>query len=292
MNWQERKTLVKSTFLEFFRERSLMHGAALSYYFMLALVPMLYLSVTYVGMIFGEESVRTVISELMCEWIGLDDADSILGFLDQVNFSKSSVFLQVVGIIALLFSCSAIFNALRQSLNTFYDIDTEQLARRQMIVRNIVGRLVALLFVVAGSVLIVVIYFAESLFLSFAMDILKDLQMISGTVMWLINHLLPIVTNIIVFWFVFMYMNDGKVSGKIALRGSLLTSLLLFVGQVLIKYYLTNYFFAAHGGMAGTMLVILVWVYYTSQIIFFGAKYIAVFSRMKGKPIKHVMIKS
>jgi membrane protein len=101
----------------------------------------------------------------------------------------------------------------------------------------------------------------------------------------------PIFSNLIIFWFIFKFMHDGKVSWKLALRGSALTSILLFTGQWLIKFYLTNYFFGAHGGVGGTMLVILVWVYYSSQIIFFGAKYMAVYARSKGHPIEHVMIK-
>src|SRR3989338_2355219 len=77
MNWQERKALIRTTFLEFFGENSLMHGAALSYYFMLALVPMLYLSVTYVGMVVGEDSVRQTISLVMTKWVGLDNPETV-----------------------------------------------------------------------------------------------------------------------------------------------------------------------------------------------------------------------
>lgn len=291
MTWAERKTLVKDTFLEFFREQSLLHGAALSYYFMLALVPMLYLSVTYVGRIVGEETVRQIISTVLKEWIGLDDPGSVLGFLDQVDFTKGSAFLQSVGIVALLFSCSAIFNALRGSINVFYGIKVPEVPRKHLILRNVLGRLVSMVFVIGGSVLMVVVYFAESLFLSLTTGWLHDLQLLSGWVAGLINFSVPILTNLIVFWFVFKYMHDGRVSSRVALRGSLVTSILLFIGQWLIHYYIGHYFFAAHGGVAGTMLVILVWVYYSSQIIFFGAKYIAVYSRMFHIPITHVMQK-
>jgi membrane protein len=82
-------------------------------------------------------------------------------------------------------------------------------------------------------------------------------------------------------------LNDGKVDWKMAIRGSVLTTALLYLGQLLIKYYLTNYFFGAGGGVAGTLLIILVWVYYSSQIIFFGAKFIAVYSKMTDREIKY-----
>lgn len=287
MNWNDRKDLVKSTLLEFFKEKSLMHGAALSYYSMLALVPMLYLSITYVGMIVGNDVIVDIIANMLRQLIGVEDVTGIVSFLDEVDFENGSAFLQVFGIIMLLFSCSAIFNSLRRSLNTFYDIDDHKVGGKKAILRNIFARLISLSFVIGGTLLIVVLYFAQALFLSFSTDLLKDMELLSSAFASIVNHGLPILTNLIVFAFVFKYMHDGIVQTRIAIRGALLTSVMLYLGQLLIQYYLANFFFAANGGVAGTMLVILVWVYYTSQIIFFGGKYIAVLSRMKGTPVVH-----
>ena len=75
------------------------------------------------------------------------------------------------------------------------------------------------------------------------------------------------------------------VKWKIAFSGALATGLMLYFGQLLIKYYLGNYFFAKDGGIAGTMLVLLAWMYYTSQIIFLGAKFTAVYAKMVGQKI-------
>lgn len=290
MNWQERKELIRTTFVEFFGANSLRHGAALSYYFILALVPMLYLSVIYVGMVVGENSVRQTISLVMTDWVGLENPESVFGFLDQMEFKKRSVWLQAIGILALLFSCSAIFNALRYSINTFYNIKVPEIGRKRLIIRKLLTRLLSMSFVIGGSVVLVVLYFTQTIFLSFVTELLKNGDLASTSVLTGIDIVLPILTNLVLFWFVFKYMHDGKVSSKIAFRGSVLTSLLLFLGHWLIKFYITNYFFGAHGGVAGTMLVILVWVYYSSQIIFFGAKYIAVYARMKGEPIQHVLM--
>lgn len=290
MNWQDQKGLWRTTFLEFFRSGSMMYGAALSYYFMLALVPMLYLSITYVGMFVGEDEIRRMIATLLKEWIGVNDPGVVLSFLDQINFSKSSLFLQIAGILALLFSCSAIFNALRKSLNVFFNIDRPDIDRKKLIIRNLVGRLISMSFVVGGSVLMVVLYFTQSLFLGLVTNVLDSLGLLDSWLLTMLNVVIPIFSNLIIFWILFKFMHDGKVSWGLALRGSFLTSLLLFLGQWLIKFYLTNYFFGAHGGVGGTMLVILVWVYYSSQIIFFGAKYMAVYARSKGNPIQHVMI--
>jgi membrane protein len=85
---------------------------------------------------------------------------------------------------------------------------------------------------------------------------------------------------------VFKYVHDGIVKWRLAFRGALLTGTLLYLGQLLIKYYLFNYFFAANGGIAGTFFIILAWVYYSSQIIFYGAKFTAVYAKLIGQPIQ------
>ena len=69
------------------------------------------------------------------------------------------------------------------------------------------------------------------------------------------------------------------------MRGAIVTSVLLYLSQLLIKYYLVNFFFAADGGIAGSILVIMVWVFYSSIVIFFGAKYTAVYAERVGEPI-------
>ena len=70
------------------------------------------------------------------------------------------------------------------------------------------------------------------------------------------------------------------------MAGALVTGILLYLGQLLIKYYLGNFFFASKGGFAGSFFVILAWVYYSSQIIFLGAKFTAVYARMVDQPIR------
>jgi len=287
MNWAALKELYKTTFLEFTKERSLMHGAALSYYSILALIPILYLSITYVGMIVGNDVVVNIISSLLHDHVGIEDTSGILDFLNEVDFEKGNVFLQFLGILALIFSCSAIFNSIRRSLNTFYSITTHEIPRSKIIIRNLIARLVSMLFVFGATLLFIILYFLETIFLSISHEFLSDMELLNSFFLGAMNYGLPILTNVIVFSFIFKYMHDGRVAWKMALKGAMLTSVLLYIGQMLIKYYLNHYFFAANGGVVGTLLILLVWVYYSSQIIFLGAKFISVMSRMKGRPIVH-----
>lgn len=285
MTLKERWTLIKETVVEFLQEKPMAHGAALAYYALLALVPLLYLSVTYFGMFLGQKEMTNIISTVIEQYIGLKDISGVISLLDQVSFEQGSTFLQIIGIVALLFSCAAIFSSLKRSINEFYDVEVPKLGRRKMILSTIVSKLISMLFVVGATLILLILYFLETIFLSLSDHFLEGMNMLH----WLFSGAarvgIPILTNVILFTFIFKFLHDGKVLWRNALRGGLVTSGLLYLGQVLIKFYLTNYFFASGAGVAGTFLVILVWVYYSSQIIFFGAKYIFVLSRMKGTPI-------
>lgn len=282
----DRKNLAKTVLLEFFQERSLMHGAALAYYAVLALVPLLYLSMTFFGRIVGQDTMVEIIANLLSEQIGIKDITGILSFLEEVDLSSGNILMEVLGLFALMLSATAIINSLKRSLNEFYDLEKRRGSIKREIIRGVLFRLSSMVFIAAATVIIVVFYFAETVFLSFGNDLFENHSFFNRVFSGLANYGIPILTNLLIFSFVFKYLNDGKVKWPRAIEGAFLTSIFLFLGQLLIKYYLINYFFASDAGVAGTILIVLVWVYYSSQIIFLGAKFIAVKSRFVGEEIR------
>lgn len=280
-----RKNLIISTIREFIAERSFLHGAALAYYAVFALVPILYLSVAVFGRIVGQETMVSIITDFLTNQIGLTDVSGILEFLNQMDFGGGNFFMEIIGMLALMFSSTALINSLRRSMNEFYNLDKMSGSRKRLIVRDALFRLLSMLFITGTTILMVVLYFAETLFLSVGNDLLENYDTLNSLFTYIAQHGIPLVANGIIFSFVFKYLHDGKVKWSRAIQGGLVTSVLLYLGQLVIQYYLKNYFFAADVGVIGTVLVILVWVYYSSQIIFLGAKYVAVKSRLAGEPI-------
>lgn len=285
LSWQEIGDLVKITFKEFFQEKSFLHGAALSYYSIFALVPLLYLAFATFGKIVGNQKMVEIIGKLLREQVGIHDVSGILSFLNGVNLEKGSFILNVIGIIALLISSTALLASLRGSINDFFDIEVKYQSHKKMIISHLISRLVSVSLLTMIGVVTIVVYFAETFLLSFGRHLFEERELINGFILYLFEHGLSILSSVIIFLFIFKFLHDGVVKWKLALAGSLITSLLLYFGQLLIKYYLGNYFFAKDGGIAGTMLVLLTWVYYSSQIIFFGAKFTAVYAKILGEPI-------
>lgn len=279
-------SLLKDTFIEFFKEKLFIHCAALSYYTVLTLVPIIYLSIVSFGKIIGQKTMVDIIAKFLNENIGIEDVSGIIDFLNQVDFEKGNILMQLVGIFVILFSSSALFSSLKFSINEFFDIEKSFTSKKRQLLSDLMSRLTSIILLTFFGFVVILTYFAQTLLLSFGTKLIGD----SDSMMWFLyvfsQHILVIFSNVLIFVLIFKYLHDAIVPWKIAFTGSVFTAVLLYVGQLLIKFYLTNLFFARDGGLAGTILIILVWMYYSSHIIFLGAKFTAVYARKLGKPLQ------
>lgn len=295
LSWKEVWTMFKRTFAEFFQENSFFHGAALAYYAVFAIIPIIYLAVISFGNIMGQQEILRLIKVLLEEQVGIKDSSGILAFLKDVHFEKSSMVLNIIGIIALMFSSSALISSLRTSINEFYDIHVKIDDRKTKIFYAVLTKLISVFMLAVFGVSIVLLYTVETIFLSLSGEVFGWLHIESPWVMELIGQLVSVGINTILFALVYKFLHDGKVLWKLAFSGGLLTACLLHVGQIGLKFYLTNFFFGSQMGIAGTLLIFLAWMYYTSQIIFLGAKFIKVYSDIIGRPIVfevHVLLQN
>ncbi|MES2589403.1 MAG: YihY/virulence factor BrkB family protein, partial [Bacteroidota bacterium] len=166
------------------------------------------------------------------------------------------------------------------------DIEKEFNTKKKVIMSNLMTKLNSIILLTFFGLIVILTYFAQTILLSFGSKLLGNLDTLQWVLFMFTQHILVIFSNILIFTLIFKYLHDAKVEWKIAFAGSIFTSVLLYLGQLLIKYYLGNYFFARDGGLAGTILVILVWMYYSSHIIFLGAKYTVMYAKAIGKPIQ------
>lgn len=284
LSWGEIWQLTKTSFKEFFGGDSFTHGAALAYYAIFALVPIIYLAITTFGMIVGQDKIIDIVGYLMETNMGIEDPTNFTDLMYEWEIGKGgTVLLKVMGGIALIFTSTAMFNSLRNSLNTFFGI--EPVHHFNIVLESLLTRLISFGMLALFAIIIIVIYFAQSILISLGTELLADGGTAEKIMLHVFEHFTMILVNFALFAFIFKYLHDGIVKWKLALGGALFTAILLYLGQLLINYYLSNYFFAADSGIAGTLLAILTWIFYTSQIIFLGATFTSVYARMVGKPI-------
>lgn len=284
LSWLEIWQMSKSSFTNFFKGDSFTHGAALAYYAIFALVPIIYLALTSFGAIVGQDRIIEIVGYLMESNMGVEDVTSLTELMYQWDIgSGSSLALRIIGIFVLIFTSTAMFNSLRNSLNSFFDI--EPIHHYNVVLENLLSRLISFGMLALFALIIIVVYFGQTVLMAFSGELFAEAGGIRRTLLFTLEHLSMIIVNFLLFAFIFKYLHDGYLKWKLALGGSLFTAILLYLGQLLINYYLSNFFFAANSGIAGTLLAILTWIFYSSQIIFLGATFTATYAKKVGKPI-------
>ena len=264
---------------EFFEEGAFFHGAALAYYTLFALIPLLYLTLISFGKIFGEDMCINAVTEIFQKNIGIEDISVFTAYLKNLNNQSKSFSLNLVMIIALLYSCSAFMVSLKYSINDFFNIQKRKREKLNVVMDILKFRFLSLAYLAVFALLILLSYFIQI----FAFSVLENwLSSSFGNVhvgVILFHHLFSILLNLLIIALVFKFVHDGTVRWSLAFKGALLTSLLLFMSQVIIKYYLQHYFFLGKGDVVGSMFVLMAWVFYTAQVIFFGAKFTYVYGK-------------
>ena len=284
--WFAFLSVLKDSIVGYFSEGAFFHGAALAYYTLFSFVPIVYLSTSIFGRVVGKENMQTIIIDLLQNQIGISDTKGLMDFLNSVNFDKPSLFLEIISIGILLYGCSAFLVSLKRSINEFFDISKKK-RHEENIIMDIIGfRFLSVAFLALFAFIIILLYFLQGfIFYAFTNYLHYKNGFIDFTLEFF-QHLISIFSNILIFTIVFKYIHDGFVPLKLAIKGAIVTSVLLFLSQLLIKYYLHNYFFLGNMGIAGSLFIFLAWVHYSAQIVFFGAKFTAVLAERDGIKIK------
>lgn len=284
--WYWTFIVIKDAFIEYIREGAFFHGAALAYYTLFAFVPMIYLTTSIFGRVFGQKNMENIIIDFLQNRIGLTNTEEILNILHGINFNKPNIFLEIVSIAVLLYGCSAFLVSLKRSINEFFNISRKK-RHEENIIMDIVGfQFLSVLYLGLFALIIILFYFAQTFIFSGLEHWIKSKNGFVDFTFTLLQYFISILSNVLIFIIVFKYIHDGKVPWRIAINGAIVTSIVLFISQLLIKYYLLNYFFLGGLGIVGSLFVLLAWVNYSAQIVFFGAKYTHVLAKNSGILIK------
>jgi membrane protein len=262
------------------------HGAALAYYTLFAFIPIIYLTSSIFGRIVGPQNMKEMVSDLLRNQMGMDDSTSIMEVVNGMSLHKPSFFFEMISIAVLLYSCSAFFVSLKRSLNEFFNV-TKKNRQEENLFMDIIGfRFISMGLLAIFALIIILFYFAQVFIFS---AIQNWSQFHSGFMDFSLNvlqNILTIGSNLMIFTLVFKYIPDAKVQWNVAFKGAIFTSILLVLSQFIINYYLQNYFVLGKIGIANSLFVTLAWVHYSAQIVFLGAKFTYVVGKMTGQNIK------
>jgi membrane protein len=261
-------------------------GASLAFYTLLSLTPLLLVTVSIVGLIFGRQSAESDIVQQVQELIGPQGAKAIGALLEGAQNKTHGIMATILGLITLLFGASGVLIELRDALNTIWEVPTRPLNGLQTIKSFIKDRLFSFALVLAiGFVLLVSL--AVTAFISAVGALSASVLPAHEAILHLANSMVSFVIIAGLFAAIYKVMPDVRIEWRDVALGGALTSLLFTIGKLLIGLYLGKASFASTYGAAASVVVFIVWVYYSSQIFFLGAEFTKAFADRYGSVPGH-----
>jgi membrane protein len=249
------------------RDRAPRMAAAMSFYAALSLAPLLIFAVSIAGLFFSTEIAQAELLALVEQFLGADGVELIEPMLNQTVDSTSSTIATVIGLLALVFGATSLFRQLQDSLNSLWRVPEK---KQFGIISQLVKWGVSLLMVLLVGLLFVLMVMASAI-TEKTTDWIRDFAPGVADLILSADWGLIIILSFIIFMATFKMVPRTHIVWRDVLMASLVTAVLFFIGQALIGFYLGTFGGSSLYGLAGSLVAVLIWVYYSAQIILFGA---------------------
>jgi membrane protein len=274
--------ILRETVNEFLEDRAPRLGAALAYYTIFSLAPLLIIIIMVASLVFDPDTIRAQLMTQFQGLIGPEGAELIGTMLETTREEhQRGIMATGLGVVLLLFGALGVFGQLQDAFNTIWEVQPREGGGVMHMVRR---RLLSLTMVLGVSFLLIV-----SLVVSAALALFGDWvgRLLPGfdILLAVINLAVSFGILTVLFALMFKYLPDAEIPWNKVWIGAAITALLFLVGQFLIGLYLGNTDVGSAFGAAGALVVLLIWVYYSTQILFFGAELTQVYTNKFGEGI-------
>jgi membrane protein len=277
--WCDLKAILSDTINEWYKHKAPRLGASLAFYTLLSLAPLLVVIVALAGAVYGEEAARGQIVAQLSGLMGTSGATAIEEVIKQARQPAVGLFATIAGLITLFFGATAVVAELRDALNTIYEIPAPEVSGLRNLIMFVRERLFSFTMVLGVGFLLLVslainawLAAMGTWFTGWLPALI--LQFASTVLAWVIITAL--------FAGIYKALPDVTLEWRDVLLGAAVTSLLFNAGKFLIGLYLGTSTMASAYGAAGSLVIMLVWVYYSAQIFFLGAEFTQVFANRYG----------
>jgi membrane protein len=276
--WQFLKDVVS----QWIEDQPFQLASSLSYYALFSLAPLLIIAISVAGLAFGREAAQNRIVETLQGMVGQESAQAIQGMIQNAsNKPKTGIVSTVVGIIALLFGAGGVVGQLQTSLNTIWGVTPKS---GQGVWGFIRQRFISFTTVLAVGFLLLVSLVISAL-LTGVTQFLGNLTGGAAFVAHALDILVSFAFITVLFALMYKYLPEVRIQWKDVWIGAAITSVLFTIGKFFIGLYLGSSGVTSAYGAAGSLITVLLWVYYSSLILFLGAEFTQVYASQYGSGV-------
>jgi len=280
MKLRDAGALLKATYQQWNEHKSPRLAAALAYYTIFAIAPLLVIAIAIAGLVFGHDAAARQILGQIGGLIGHKSQAQLASMISAASSAKSGIIAGVLGVITLVLAASGVVLQLQDALDVIWDVEEQKAGLWETIRTRIlsIGMLLGLAFLLIVSLVV-------SAGLSAINTYTSALLPAAAYLMQFVNVLFDIVILSVLFGIIYKFLPKAVVSWKDVRVGAVITAVLFLVGQFLITLYLGKMNASSPYGDAGALIILLLWVYYSAQLLLFGAEFTNVWAARYGDRI-------
>ncbi len=267
--WQ----IIEDTFTKFSNDALLTRSAALSYYTIFSLPPMLLIILQIATQFYGEERIKKALFGEIGDLVGREGAMQLLETINKLDIFEPALWATIVGIGAMIFTSTTVFITMQDSLNTIFEVKSAMKTKGFGLLKMLRDRVVSFALLVSMAFILLVSLTIDTIISSLGNYIEQQIGDISWIMIILTSIIVPLAIVTLLFALIFKFLPDAKLAWKDIWFGALVTALLFSLDKYLIGFYIGKSENANLYDAAGSILVIMIWAYYASAIFLFGGTF-------------------
>jgi len=274
---------VRQVFKEFSADNILKYSASLAYYTVFSIAPLLVIISTLSGIFFGKEAINGEVYKQLKGLVGSAAAIQIQDIIKNIHLTGNNFFASVISIVILLIGATSIFGEVQDSLNKIWGL---RVKTKKIWWRLIVTRLLSFSLIISIGFIMIVSLILNAIVSAFDNFLSKYIHHFSVYLIETVEAVLSFLVATFLFSLMFKLLPDAKIRWKDVIFGGFITAIFFTLGKLAIGYYLGKSNLTTLYGAAGSIIIIMVWVYYSSIILYLGAEFTKVHANLFGRKIQ------
>ena len=275
-------SFLKHVIHEFIDDKALKFSASLSYYTIFSIAPFLAIIIAFTSFFFNKESIQGELYPQINQLVGHDAALQIQQMITNIHVSKNSGFATVVSFIVLIVGATGIFSEIQDSINHIWGLKSKP---KRGLIKMVLNRLISFSLIISLGFLLMVSLLLNTVVGAMSKQLLKLLPSNGVYLVDILNDCLMFILLSLLFGIIFKVLPDAKIKWKDVMVGAITTAILFMIGKFCIGFYLGHSNLGIVYGTAGSIIIVMLWVYYSAVILYFGATFTKVYAKQYGGEI-------
>ncbi|MEO6316709.1 MAG: YihY/virulence factor BrkB family protein [Chitinophagaceae bacterium] len=275
-------TVLKNSFKGFVNDKVPKLSASLSYYMIFSMGPLLLVIITMCSIFLGREAIEGGIYRQLENFTGADTALQLQQIIKNASLSGKTIVATIIGAITLLIGATTVFGEMQDSINMIWGVKAKP---KKNWLKFFQDRIISFSVIISLSFLLLVSLGISALIEGFGNFLQQRFPDVTVVVFYIINLAITMAITSFIFGIVFKVLPDAEIRWKDVLAGAVVTTILFLLGKFGISFYISKTAVGSTYGPAGSLIILIVWIYYSAMILYFGAEFTKYYALQYGAPI-------